>query len=363
MLPLGKILGIRIGVDLSWFIVFFVMTKLLSDGLHQDHAEWAEATVWITAASACLMFFASILLHELGHSIMAKLLHVQVKSITLFLFGGAAELGSEPKRSRDEFLIAIAGPAVSALLAGGFATLLFGFESGSPIFVVARWLAVINFGVAGFNMLPAFPLDGGRVLRAVLWKMTGSLDKATQWAGHVGMVFGRIIIAIGIAIGIMLEAWVQGLFMSFMGWFLLRTARAAVVHSKVSSRLRGISVDRALEADLPLVDGWDTLEDVVSRVHEEEGKHMALVEEEGEPVGIIGAHEISQVNEAKRAFHVARQVMTPLARLVSIEPSASLLVALRTLEAEGVSRLLVRSGEKFVGVLTREQLRRVLHAS
>jgi len=362
VLRLGSLFGIRIGVDPTWFLVFFLVTYSLAQGFHAEHADWSEVIVWLAAATASLSFFASILLHELGHSITAILLGVRVRSITLFLFGGAAELASEPRRPLDEFLIAIAGPAVSALLGVAFLIVWLAAPGTGPLPVVSGWLGATNIGVALFNLLPGFPLDGGRVLRSILWALTDSLERATQWSGRVGVLLGRVFVALGIGIAILGQQWVYGLFVSFLGWFLLRAARATVLQSVLTGRLKAISVGRALEADLPRVDGWDTLEDVVREVPAPPGERLALVAEEGELVGVIGEQELSQVDEGKRAFHQARQVMTPLARLASIDPRASLLVALRTLEREGAGQLLVRRDGELVGVLTRERLRRVLHA-
>lgn len=360
VIRLGRIIGIRIGIDPSWFLVFFLVTYFLGSGFAEQKGEWSQPVVWGAAVCASLLFFLSILLHELGHSVVAISLGLPVRSITLFLFGGAAELSAEPKRPRDEFLIAIAGPAVSGIL--GLAFLLLGYlapEEGA-VASVSLWLGVVNLSVAVFNMVPGFPLDGGRVLRSVLWSLTGSLDRATLWAGRVGMLFGRILIAAGIVSAVVTREYFGGLFVAFMGWFLLRVARAHILQSLVSSRLRGISVESALEPDLPRVDGWDTLEDVVSGPFSDPKQRVALVAEDGEPVGVLGAQEMRAVAENKRAYHLARQVMTPLARLVRIAPEVSLLVALRTLDREGVAQLLVERDDQVLGILTRDRLTRAL---
>ena len=360
VIPLGRLWGIRLGIDPSWFVVFLFVTWILGNNLHLEHASWSAWLVWGSAVVASLTFFVSILLHELGHSVVAISLGLPVRAITLFLFGGAAELSGEPKRPRDEFLIAIAGPAVSFLLGMGF--LLAGYlaPASGPLEVICIWLGAVNMGVAVFNLFPGFPLDGGRVLRSLLWAATGSIERATLWSGRVGMLFGRLLIVLGIVSAILGQNLVAGMFMAFMGWFLLRTARAHIMQSMISSRLRGVKVESALETDLEHVDGWDTLEDVAEGPLADPQKRLVLVDEAGEAVGVIGTAELHTVAENKRAYHLARQVMTPLARLVRIRPDVSLLVALRTLDREGVGQLLVERDDQVLGVLTRDHLTRVL---
>jgi Zn-dependent protease/CBS domain-containing protein len=360
VIRLGRLLGIRIGIDPSWFLVFFLVSYSLGIGFAEKHGAWSPFAVWGSAVSASLIFFLSILLHELGHSLVALALDLPVRSITLFLFGGAAELSAEPRRPRDEFLIAVAGPAVSGLLGLAFLLGWYLAPSEGPLEVVTLWLGLVNLGVAGFNMFPGFPLDGGRVLRAVLWKLTGSFERATLWSGQVGMLFGRILIAMGIVLAVLSGQLFEGLFVAFMGWFLLRAARANIVQSMVSSRLRGVRVENALETNLPEVDGWDTLEDLASGPFSDPQRRLVLVAEEGRPVGVLGTLELREIAENKRAYHLARQVMTPLARLVRIDPALSLLEALRTFDREGVTQLLVERDHEILGVLTRDQLTRAL---
>ena len=251
---------------------------------------------------------------------------------------------------------------MSGLLGGLFLVIWLATPDDVPVGVVSVWLGVTNLGVAIFNMFPGFPLDGGRVLRSVLLALMGSLDRATQWSGWVGVLFGRILIAAGILIAVLTGSWFNGLFLAFMGWFLSGAARRTMIQSVMTSRLRSTSVAAALQGDLEEVDGWDTLEDVVNQVKSGTGPLTALVAEDGEPVGVIGELELSTVAEGKRAYHVARQVMTPLARLISIESGESLMEALRTLDREGVGQLLVSEDGRFLGVLTRDQLGRVVNA-
>ena len=357
---LGRLFGIRIGVDPSWFLVFAFITWSIAGGFAQQHTSWSAAGVWTAAVSASLIFFASILLHELGHSLTSILLRVPVRSITLFLFGGVAELAAEPRRARDEFLIAIAGPATSLLLALAFGVLWLSVGGDHPVAVVAGWLAGVNLGVGVFNMLPGFPLDGGRVLRAALWGATGDLTRATRWAGRVGMVVGAGFVTLGAAIAVGTGNLFYGLFLGFMGWFLVRSARQHVALSVRSDRLSRIRAGGAVRARAGrTVDAWATLEDVAEELAV---SGCLLVEQDGEVAGFLGAACLEQVPPPRRAYHQVRQEMTPLSGLLPIDAGASLLAALKTMDRQRVDALAVLEGGHLQGVLTRLDLLRVLRA-
>jgi Zn-dependent protease/CBS domain-containing protein len=360
---LGRLFGIRIGVDPSWFLVFVFITWSIAGGFAAQHTSWSSLGVWAAAVSASLIFFASILLHELGHSVTSILLRVPVRSITLFLFGGVAELGAEPRRARDEFLIAVAGPATSLLLSLAFGVLWLAVGGDHPVAVVAGWLAAVNLGVGLFNLLPGFPLDGGRVLRAVLWGLTDDLARSTRWAGRVGTVVGGLFVTLGAAIAVSTGNLVYGVFLGFMGWFLVRTARQHVLLATRNERLRGVRAGQLVgERATPVVDGWATLEDAAAGPLGRGEATAALVEEDGALVGVLDGARLSAVPEPRRAYHQVRQEMTPIGALKAITSAASLLVALETMNRERAGALAVLEGDRLLGVLTREDLVRVLRA-
>jgi Zn-dependent protease/CBS domain-containing protein len=359
---LGRILGIRIGVDPSWFLVFVFITWSIAGGFAREHEGWSQVGVWAAAVTASLVFFASILLHELGHSVTSILLRVPVRSITLFLFGGVAELGAEPRRARDEFLIAIAGPATSLLLSLAFGVLWLWVGGEHPVAVVSGWLAAVNLGVGLFNLLPGFPLDGGRVLRAALWGLGGDRERATRWAGLVGVVVGTLFMVLGGAVAAATGNLFQGIFLAFMGWFLVRTARQHVALAARSERLGSVRVVQvALGRPLPVIDGWATLEDAQAGPLGQ-GAPAALVEEDGGPVGLLLASTVKAMPEGRRAYHQVRKEMTPLGDLPDIDPGATLLAALEAMNRERAVALAVRQAGQLLGVLTREDLLRVLRA-
>jgi len=335
------------------------VTYSVASDFGREHPDWSGAEVWTSAVLGSLTFFTSILLHELGHSLTAISLGLPVRSITLFLFGGVAELGEEARRPRDEFLIAISGPAVSGLLCLFFVVLMLATPADGPVHVTGAWLALLNGCVALFNMLPGFPLDGGRVFRSVLWATTGSLERATQWSGRVGVLLGNLMTAFGLVMAIVGSNWLGGMFMALMGWFLSRAARANVMQSLISGRLKSLTVRDAADLQAPRVDGWDTLEDVL-RDAPQAAEGGVLVVEDEVMVGVIGPAELAGIVPNKYAFHPARSAMTALEQLVRISPEVSLSAALRAMDHAQLSQLLVEERGQVLGVISRGSLSRAL---
>lgn len=225
---LGKIWGITIGVNASWFLVFALITFSLVSQFSAQHPQWSLAYAYIIGGFTSLLFFVSVLLHELGHSRVALQYHLPIRSITLFIFGGIAQLGKEPDRPMTELRIAIAGPLVSLVLSlafGAVGSMAAGISEGLQ--TLGLWLGRINLNLALFNLLPGFPLDGGRVFRALVWNRTGDFVRATQLAGDMGRGVAFLLIFAGLWIGLS-GALLQGLWLSFIGWFLFSAAETHV---------------------------------------------------------------------------------------------------------------------------------------
>lgn len=246
---LGRVFGIRIEVHPSLAIIFgLILLSLGAGALPAWHPGWSPLLTWSTALGASVLFFASVLVHELAHTLVGRFYGIPINSITLFLFGGSSNIEEEPPSARSEFWMAIVGPLTSVLLGFGFLW-LGGFLAGGPLQVsndpeavmkglgplptLLAWLGSINILIALFNMLPGFPLDGGRVLRSLLWGITGDLERATRWAGRFGWGIGWLLIATGIAMAIGIRipvlgtGLVSGLWLAFIGWFLKRMATAS----------------------------------------------------------------------------------------------------------------------------------------
>jgi Zn-dependent protease len=230
-ISLGRILGIPVGLDYSWFLIFALLTALLANSYYPaEFSSWSLPLYWFMGGLTALLFFASVLLHELGHSVVALRYHIRVRSITLHIFGGIAEIGDEPPSAAAEFFVAIAGPLVSFALAGIFFTLQPALASMQPLLGLAEYLAYINLSLALFNLVPGYPLDGGRVFRALVWAATGNMRRATVIAANVGRGFALLFIALGVW-QISAGNMGGGLWIAFIGWFLHNEARAALLRN------------------------------------------------------------------------------------------------------------------------------------
>lgn len=355
-------LGIEVGVDPSWFVIFALVTVSLASELQALDPSWGAPLAWGAGCVASLLYFLSILLHEMGHSVISQSLGLPVRSITLFLFGGLAQLSGEPARPRDEFLIAIAGPAVSVLLGLGFWVLGMAMPEGSIVGEVGYRLGWINLALAIFNMIPGFPLDGGHVFRALLWAALGDRDRSTRWSALVGAVFARILVALGIALALIGGQVGSGIFMGFVGWFLLRVARASGFQATLHESLSAVNVGEVMHTPEHVVDPWTTVEDLAEGPIAREGARQVFVEDGGELVGVVGLEQVLAIEKPRRAFLRVTEVMRQLSDLQTIGPREDLFTALERLERGGASVLLVVHEGATLGVLSRDDITRVFQA-
>ena len=238
VIRLGRIFGISIELDYSWFLIFALLTWTLAVGYYPaEFSGWPPVWYWSLGAITAVMLFVSVLLHELGHSIIALSYKIPVRSITLFIFGGIAQIGGEPPSARAEFWIAVAGPVVSFALAVFFALLRPLFGGFPPLLALVTYLAYINASLALFNLIPGFPLDGGRVFCAVVWGMTGDLRRATVIAGGVGRFIGFLFIILGVS-QVLGGNVINGLWIAFIGWFLESAAASQVQYQAMGMLTR-----------------------------------------------------------------------------------------------------------------------------
>jgi Zn-dependent protease len=365
---LGRVAGIDLAIDHSWLLIFVLITYSLSRMFAQEHASWSGAEVWSAALFAAILFFGSILLHELGHSLVALRLGIRVRSITLFIFGGLARLDSEPRRPRDEILIAVAGPLVSAglgLLFGGVAASL--ADSPAPWSVVAgaaSWLGTINLVLAAFNAVPGFPLDGGRVLRGVAWAVTGSFERATGIAAACGAAFAWSLMGFGALTALLAGQLLGGLWLVFIGWFLLSAARSTVGQVMLERALGRVRVlDAMRPAGGACLSGSETVEEVVRDALLRRGVRTFFVIGSGdELLGLLSLRELAAVPAETRASKLVREIMLPLERLVILSPFETGWNALEKMTEHGVNQLPVVDRGRLVGVITREQLLTLVQA-
>jgi Zn-dependent protease/predicted transcriptional regulator len=356
---IGRVFGIPIYLHPTWFLVFLLVTWALVVRLQSEHADWTGTTQLLTATLTSALFFLSILLHELGHSIVALRHRVPVRSLTLFIFGGVALLEREPESSGAELQIAIAGPIVSALLALGFGSLARVAASDSLLHSLAGWLALINTGVALFNLLPGYPLDGGRVLRAFLWARSGDRDRATRVAANVGQWMAYAFIALG-ALQV-LHGDMGGLWMAFIGWFLLSAASATIRQVVVDASLGRLRA-RDLMSDVPRIPADVSVSqfarDLVMR-----GRRWALVEHEGTPVGLVSLTDVKKAPPDAWDSTLVGRIATPIDAVLTAPLDSPVRDLLRTMAARQVNQIPILEGGRILGAVTREALVQAIEMS
>ncbi len=367
---LFRLYGIPISVDLSWLIILALLTLTISGSfpalMHEFYGDAAPvvnpANYWVMGLIAALAFFVCILLHELGHAIVARSRGMQIQGITLFLFGGVAELGGEPPSAGTEFWMAIAGPIVSLLLGIGLGVLAeIGYHIGwSPLIVlVLGYLSFVNLLLLAFNLIPAFPLDGGRVLRSILWGATGNLQRSTRWAAATGQAFAWLLIAWGI-VQFFGGNWLGGIWSGLIGMFLNNAAQSSYRQVLIRNALEGEPVRRFMvEQPIvvpPSVDLSHWVEDYVYRFH-----HRAFpVASDGHLEGFITTHALSEMPRDQWSQHTVGEIMQRDLAPITIAPDADAMEALSKMQRSGSSRLLVADRGRLVGIISLKDLLRFL---
>ncbi len=353
---LGRILGIPVGIDYSWFIIFALITMSLSTQYAAAHPKWSEITHVAVGIITSLLFFATVLLHEMGHSVVAIRKGIPVRSITLFIFGGVAQIAREPKTAMDEFWIAIAGPAVSFII-GIFSLLAgVGVKPFSDILgAVLTWLGQINLILAIFNLVPGFPLDGGRILRAILWGWKKDFRSASRMAANVGQLVAYGFIFIGVIIALR-GNFFNGLWIGFIGWFLLNAAHQSYRQVVLTGLLGAVKVGDVMSTDCPIVSGAIPLSEFVHNEILRTGQRCFLVTQFDRLVGIITLHEVKQIPSSEWESTPVSSAMQPLDRLHMVHPGDLLSGILEKMTTEGVNQLPVVEEGKLVGSLGRDRL-------
>jgi len=354
--PLGRIMGIPIGLDYSWFLIFGLLTWMLAGSYYPaEFKNWPTLLYWFTGAATAVMLFVSVLLHELGHSVIALRFKIPVRSITLFIFGGVAQIAAEPPSATAEFLIAIAGPIVSLALALVFTVLKPAVAAVEPLWGLVKYLAYINFALVLFNLIPGFPLDGGRVFRAVVWAATKNMRRATLLAANVGRSFGFLFIFLGVwqMLG---GNFGDGLWIAFIGWFLDNAASAQVHQVVFQGLLAGHTVSQAMSSQCASVPADLTLRQLVDEHILGSGRRCFLVHRGANTVGLMTLHRIKEVARPDWATTTAAQVMLPLEQLRHTDPDTGLWTALQQMDRDGVNQLPVMTDSRVVGMLSREDV-------
>ena len=361
-LKIGRILGIPIYLHASWVIIFFLVTLQLAMQFTQEHPHWSATQHWTVGIVTSLLFFASVLFHELAHSVVAQYYKIQVVSITLFIFGGVARIGREPSKAIQEFNIAVAGPLASFLLYGVFYGLTRIFPYSEMLGALAAWLAFINVRLASFNLIPGFPLDGGRIFRAIVWGATKNFAKATRVAAASGKLVAYAMILTG-AYGVF-NGKVQLLWLAFIGWFLLNAAQESIAQVAIRETLAGLSAADVMSHEVPAVEGHITLEEYGAEVLRT-GRRCHLVLNDGRLVGMMNVHTLNAVPRNEWAHNSVQSAMIPREKILWTSPDEPLLRLLERLLSADVNQMPVVSGSgdgapQIVGMVTRDSILRVM---
>jgi Zn-dependent protease len=355
-IPIGRILGIPLGLDPSWFLIFALVTWTLAVSYYPaEFNNWPAAQYWVVGAITAILFFGSVVLHELGHSVIALRYKIPVSSITLFIFGGVSQIGAEPPSATAEFWIAIAGPVVSLALALVFGALQSVFSGIAPVLALAKYLAYINGALALFNLIPGFPLDGGRVFRAVVWGATHSLRRATLIAATVGRIIAFLFILFGVW-QMFSGQFGNGLWIAFIGWFLEGAANAQVQQQTLHDLLAGHRVTEVMSRGYATVPPDVTLQNLVDARILSNGHRCFVVTQGEQPLGLLTLQDVKQVPRADWPEKTAEDAMVPVADVKTAEPNEELWEAMEEMDRDGVNQLPVMADGQCLGMLSREDL-------
>ncbi len=355
---LGKVFGIQLRLHYSWFIIFVFLTILLVS------PHWLSPLWWVIGIIACLLFFASVVAHELAHSLAGRANGIPIKSITLFIFGGVAQMTREAARPGAEFRMAVAGPACSLVIGGLFGLLWF-FNRGlsEPIAAMVQWLAYINVALAVFNLIPGFPLDGGRVFRSILWQVTGDYKRSTRIATQVGRGVGYLFILGGILIALLRPfglSWFSGLWLAFIGWFLENAASASYRQAQWREGLHRFTASEVMTSDCPVVPPSATINQLVQGYVLTSGHRCFLVAEEGKLMGILAVHNIKTVSQPNWGVTQVKEIMTPVDKLKVAYPDQDALSILEQMDEGNINQMPVVSEGRVIGLIARDNLMRFL---
>lgn len=363
-ITLGRLFGVDIGLHYSWLFIALLITLSLVGQFGAADPNWSLAIVWASAVITAVLFFVSIVVHELSHALVARARGVSVRSITLFALGGVATMETPAPDAKTEFWIAVAGPIASVAIGLGCYALAvsLGWSPESdvrPATAVLGWLGYINIALAVFNLIPGFPLDGGRILRAVLWGRSGDADRATMTAARVGqaVAFGFILLGVMRFFG---GAGFGGLWIAFIGWFLLQAAQASYAQVAVVADLGGVRVRDIMSRDCPVVSVNMSVQTLVDEHLLRTGQRCFVVGDPDRIVGLITPHEIKGVVRDRWAMTTLSDVMRPIGQLRTIQPDMLAIDALTLMGREDVNQLPVIFEGKFEGMVARSHILQLL---
>ncbi len=359
-ISLGRVWGVPIGLHWSMLVVFLLLAVSLGAGyLPETYPELPAAGSWLLALLTAALFFVSILLLELGHVRVARRTGLEVKEVRLWIFGGIATLDGQPKSAGAEFRIAAAGPLVSLVLTILFLIIYLAGESVAALAAPAEWLLRINAALFLFNLLPGFPLDGGRILRALLWRRTGSLERATRMAATSGQMLALGLMALGALIALQGNL-AGGVWIGVIGWFIQNAAVTEATGVTLEAQLKGVRVENAMTHEVARVSSRLSLRLLVDQHVLATGQRIIVVADDDLLRGLISLRDVVTVPEERRDWVTIGEVMTPWSRVTAFSPDTPLLTALQRLEEANANQAPVVANDQVVGMLGREQIIRYL---
>lgn len=371
-LKIGRFAGIEIGIHYTWLFAFILFAWLFAQLTYPAaFPDWNTAAYWIAGVVTSLMIFISVLIHELSHSLVAIKRGMRVTSIIFFIFGGVSNIENEPDKARDEFIMSVVGPLSSVVLGGIFLGLFYALASptgeATPVTGVIFYLGVINLLLAAFNIIPGFPLDGGRVFRSIIWGITKNLRLATVIAGNLGRVIGWAMILLGIALILGINVWIfqggfiGGLWMIFIGWFLSNNADNAMREQNVHEKLKGVLVRDVMDRYPECVSPNTSIERIVNESFIQRGRRALPICNESGLLGIVTLADIRKIPKEQWAATTVFEVMTR-PPLDAVNETDDLNMALRTLALKDLNQIPVMSDGQMVGLLSRTDVVRYLQS-
>jgi Zn-dependent protease len=355
-IPIGRVFGISIDLDLSWFLIVGLLAWMLAASYFPaEFAGWSRGEYWLIGIVTAVMLFVSVLIHELAHSLAAQHYGIPVPRITLFLFGGVSQIATEPPDAAAEFWIAVVGPITSFALAALFWEIEPVAAGSQPALALVKYLALLNLVLAIFNLIPGFPLDGGRVFRAAYWRISRNYHRATMAAGVSGRFFGFLLIFWGVWQALFGHI-VNGIWIAFIGWYLESAASSQMQTEALRDLLGGTRVTGAMRRDFAQLPSCMDLEDVVNRYLRPTHSRYALVTDPTGRGGMVTLDRIRNVPREAWQSTPAMQVMVPFEQIATTEPDAGLWTALEKMGRNDLNLLAVVDGHGIVGILSREDI-------
>ncbi|MBS1811197.1 MAG: site-2 protease family protein [Acidobacteria bacterium] len=358
---LGSLFGVSIFIHQTWIIIFGLVTFSLIAQFGEQFPQFSKPVQIVIGLTASVLFFSSVLFHEMAHSLMAKRGGQPVRSITLFVFGGVAEIEKEASSPNQEIRVALIGPLSSYFLAAVFGSVWFlAGKDASVIGSVAGWLGIVNFALATFNLLPGMPLDGGRVLRGIVWRVTGSLERATQVSVSIGRNLGLMMIFYGLWLIFGQDAIFNGLWMAFLGWFLMNAAEMSGAQLLVHRAVAGVRAEQVMSTDCSFISGGMSLSEFVESYLLQRGYRCFVVGEPEHPRGIITLSDVRTVPRAEWNNTSVQAVMRPLDQLSAVAPDTDVEAVLQLMVTKNIAQIPVIQEGKILGMIARDQLLQII---